>query len=276
MLASLTPSRPMTRRTRGDGWVSRTRRSVVETVRERIHHDIVEMIAPGDIGGRSIGANGSGADWLNGELARAVHDKFEDMVRASPVPTRAERDAFDGLVKYLPMSGSSNGLVKSNARTPGSKALLLGDASDNGGRTRSPNGGGGRELFANLTSPPPSFRSPHAGDGGRRDRGRADGGVEPSNAGISLDDLILRRRSVGEGGTNVGIFSPPPSPPRGSGSRKKRGRPLKLKTSPMMRSFDDDEEEMDPLKTRWTGAKDPKTGRMYYYHKGASLPHSPI
>ena len=116
------------------------------------------MIAPGDIGGRSIGANGSGADWLNGELARAVHDKFEDMVRASPVPTRAERDAFDGLVKYLPMSGSSNGLVKSNARTPGSKALLLGDASDNGGRTRSPNGGGGRELFANLTSPPPSFR----------------------------------------------------------------------------------------------------------------------
>ena len=105
-------------------------------------------------------------------------------------------------------------------------------------------------MFANLTSPPPSFRSPDVGDGGRRDRGRADGGVEPSNAGISLDDLILRRRSVGEGGTNVGIFSPPPSPPRGSGSRKKRGRPIKLKTSPTTRSSDDDEEEMDPQSER--------------------------
>ena len=38
----------------------------------------------------------------------------------------------------------------------------------------------------------------------------------------------------------------------------------------------EDEEEMDPLKTRWTEAKDPKTGRMYYYHKGAALPRSPI
>jgi hypothetical protein len=35
------------------------------------------------------------------------------------------------------------------------------------------------------------------------------------------------------------------------------------------------EEEMDPLKTRWTEANDPKTGRMYYFHKGAAMPHSP-
>jgi len=46
---------------------------------------------------------GSGGQWLKDNLARQVHAKFEDMVRSSPTPSRAERSAYDDLVRHFPM-----------------------------------------------------------------------------------------------------------------------------------------------------------------------------
>ena len=79
-------------------------------------------------------------------------------------------------------------------------------------RRAAANGDG--ELFENLASPPPSFRAV-SGSGGT-----------PASNGVSLDDLILRRRAPDDAARAAPtsargtIFSPPQSPPRGSkGSR---------------------------------------------------------
>ena len=83
---------------------------------ERVHTDVDEMVPMrGGAGGHLRGGGGGGGGgglvphggpgsngWLNGELARQVHSKFEDMVRQSPAPTRAERSAYDELVRSFP------------------------------------------------------------------------------------------------------------------------------------------------------------------------------
>ena len=109
------PDPPLSRpnRNMGNGWVQRTRRSTVERVIERVHTDVDEMVPMrGGAGGGHLHGGGGGGlvphggrgsnGWLNGELARQVHSKFEDMVRQSPAPTRAERSAYDELVRSFP------------------------------------------------------------------------------------------------------------------------------------------------------------------------------
>ena len=120
----------------GNGWVQRTRRSTVERVIERVHTDVDEMVPMrGGAGGHLHGARGGGGgggglvphggpgsnDWLNGELARQVRSKFEDMVRQSPAPTRVERSAYDGLVRSFPPPESRGRLALGDGSEPSTR-----------------------------------------------------------------------------------------------------------------------------------------------------------
>ena len=246
----------------GNGWVQRTRRSTVERVIERVHTDVDEMVPMrGGAGGHLHGGGGGGGGgglvphggpgsngWLNGELARQVHSKFEDMVRQSPAPTRAERSAYDELVRSFPPPESRGRLAlgdgSAGARDPaeivsptgGYAAPWMnggggggGDALGLGGDGRYPSrlghsgddaAGGAdasgspaeRSIFSDLKSPPPSMR-------------RASGGGGGSGSGFTLDDLILRKKGPDAAAARGAIFSPPPSPPGGRGrGRGRRGR----------------------------------------------------
>ena len=137
----------------GNGWVQRTRRSTVERVIERVHTDVDEMVPMrGGAGGGHLHGGGAGGlvphggpgsnGWLNGELARQVHSKFEDMVRQSPAPTRAERSAYDELVRSFPPPESRG-------------RLALGDGS---GIERDPQPG--------IVSPTGGYAAPRMNGGG--------------------------------------------------------------------------------------------------------------
>ena len=204
----------------GNGFVSRTRRQVVETVRERVHTDVTEIVPVGGAHAARLSPGGD-PNWLNRQLAQQVHDKFEDMVRRTPNPTRAERSSYEELLRSFPSAGSNR--------------LRLGPADGAGGGARDSNawsggggGGGGDgtyasapwmsasarerraaangdgELFENLASPPPSFRAVSASGG------------TPASNGVSLDDLILRRRAPDDAARAAPPPRAPPSSPRPS------------------------------------------------------------
>ena len=242
----------------GNGWVQRTRRSTVERVIERVHTDVDEMVPMrGGAGGGHLHGGGGGGlvphggpgsnGWLNGELARQVHSKFEDMVRQSPAPTRAERSAYDELVRSFPPPESRGRLALGDGSgierdpqpgivspTGGYAAPWMnggGGGGGAGGDGRYPSrlghdtagdaagGGGGdangspaeRSIFSDLKSPPPSMRRASGGGG--------------SGSGFTLDDLILRKKGPDAAAARGAIFSPPPSPPGGRGrGRGRRGR----------------------------------------------------
>ena len=229
---------------------------------ERVHTDVDEMVpvAPGGAGGH-LGGSGVGGGglvphgargsngWLNGELARQVHGKFEDMVRQSPAPTRAERSAYDELVRSFPPPESRGRLALGDGSEPSTRnpagshfspssggysapwmnggAAQGGDALGLGGDGRYPSRLGqspgddsrpisgspnldGRSIFSDLKSPPPSMR-------------RASGGGAGAGSGFTLDDLILRKKGPDAARRSRGaIFSPPPSPPGGRGRRGRK------------------------------------------------------
>ena len=259
-----TPHRNM-----GNGWVQRTRRSTVERVIERVHTDVNEMVpvhhggmnggaGSGHLGG-GAGNHGAGSNgWLNGELARQVHNKFEDMVRQSPAPTRAERSAYDELVRSFPTPESRGRLMLGDGSADARDAGIVspptapwmngpGSGSDRY-PSRLANGGGGdrtaddasgspneRSLFSDLKSPPPSMR-------------KASGG---SGAGFTLDDLILRKKGpdAAKGGASRGaIFSPQPSPPRrgGRGGNARGRKPAAAKKPPTPEPSESSSESDEP------------------------------
>jgi hypothetical protein len=257
----------------GNGWVQRTRRSTVERVIERVHTDVNEMVpvhhggmnggaGSGHLGG-GAGNHGAGSNgWLNGELARQVHNKFEDMVRQSPAPTRAERSAYDELVRSFPTPESRGRLMLGDGSADARDAGIVsppaapwmngpGSGSDRY-PSRLANGGGGdrtaadggvdasgspneRSLFSDLKSPPPSMR-------------KASGG---SGAGFTLDDLILRKKGpdAAKGGASRGaIFSPQPSPPRrgGRGGNARGRKPAAAKKPPTPEPSESSSESDEP------------------------------
>ena len=254
------PDPPLSRpnRNMGNGWVQRTRRSTVERVIERVHTDVDEMVPMrGGAGGHLHGGGGGGGGlvphggpgsngWLNGELARQVHSKFEDMVRQSPAPTRAERSAYDELVRSFPPPESRGQLAlgdgSAGARDPAEMVSPTGGYAApwmNGG-----GGGGGDDGRARRDGRYPS-RLGHLGRhaAGRRERlaRRAKHLLRPqvpaavdakgvgrrggSGSGFTLDDLILRKKGPDAAAARGAIFSPPPSPPGGRGrGRGRRGR----------------------------------------------------
>ena len=231
----------------GNGYVSRTSRRIVETVRERVSTDVVEMLPVR--GGGVVGGSPGDGEWLSRQLAAEVHNKFEDMVRRSPNPTRAERTSYEELVAGFPGSRGGGGggrlaLPGANAdsdsgRSPRGDAAAAGFGSPPGlqtepnrtertNHTAATRAQNDSDLFTNLSSPPPSFRAANGG---------ASGGA--NDGGVSLDDLILRRRgpppdpdelrgtsgNFGRGfgrGSPLGggaIFSPPTSAGRDTGTR---------------------------------------------------------
>ena len=126
----------------GNGFVSRTRRQVVETVRERVHTDVTEIVPVGGAHAARLSPGGD-PNWLNRQLAQQVHDKFEDMVRRTPNPTRAERSSYEELLRSFPSAGSNR--------------LRLGPADGAGGGARDSNawsggggGGGGDGTYASA------------------------------------------------------------------------------------------------------------------------------
>ena len=203
----------------GNGYVSRTSRRIVETVRERVSTDVVEMLPVR--GGGVVGGSPGDGEWLSRQLAAEVHNKFEDMVRRSPNPTRAERTSYEELVAGFPARGEGGGGrlalpgANTNAdsgRSPRGDAAAAGfgsppglqtepnrtDRTNHTAATRAQNDS---DLFTNLSSPPPSFRDANGG---------ASGGA--NDGGVSLDDLILRRRG------------PPPDPDELRGTSGNFGR----------------------------------------------------
>ena len=125
----------------GNGFVSRTRRQVVETVRERVHTDVTEIVPVGGAHAARLSPGGD-PNWLNRQLAQQVHDKFEDMVRRTPNPTRAERSSYEELLRSFPSAGSNR--------------LRLGPADGAGGGAPDSNawsGGGGGDDGTYASAP---------------------------------------------------------------------------------------------------------------------------
>ena len=57
----------------GNGLVSRTRPQVVETVRERVHTAVTEIVAVGGAHAARLSPRGD-PNWPNRQLAQQVHD----------------------------------------------------------------------------------------------------------------------------------------------------------------------------------------------------------
>ena len=127
-------------------------------------------------------------NWLDRELARQVHAKFEDMVQSFPVPTHAQRTAYDMMIQSYPMRSLLGRGVSGDEGFCGSVAPWMTSGAGCGDHMV-------KDLFQNLTSPPPSFSSMTGG---------------------TLDDFILRRRSpetFGGGMQNKNFSHKPSSSP---------------------------------------------------------------